>query len=135
MFLYKLVEGVAASSFGTHVANLAGVPASVVSRAAIVSADFARQFKARVADKRGRRAGANANEDDDVSNGSGGTAGPASSWLPIEAHADFTFLVRVARGEAALPQKRAVRREVLRCLRAAVPRYASVSASTAAVAA
>ncbi|KAJ7929330.1 muts domain V-domain-containing protein [Mycena leptocephala] len=37
VFLYKLVEGVATSSFGTHVANLAGVPLEVVERADVIS--------------------------------------------------------------------------------------------------
>ncbi|KAJ3556566.1 hypothetical protein NM688_g1958 [Phlebia brevispora] len=48
VFLYKLVEGVASSSFGTHVANLAGVPIEVVERADVVSKDFARQFKEKI---------------------------------------------------------------------------------------
>ncbi|KAI6129543.1 muts domain V-domain-containing protein [Pisolithus croceorrhizus] len=48
VFLYKLVEGVASSSFGTHVASLAGVPSGVVSRAEVISSDFAKQFKARI---------------------------------------------------------------------------------------
>src|ERR1700691_1074012 len=51
VFLYKLVEGVASSSFGTHVANLAGVPIEVVKRAEVVSEDFARQFKEKLEGK------------------------------------------------------------------------------------
>ena len=104
VFLYKLVEGVAESSFGTHVANLAGVPEAVVKRAEVVSEDFARQFKARVEDKR-------------KTNASG------SALVPIEAQADFAFLVRLAMGQEKLPENRVVRREMLRCLRAAVPKY------------
>lgn len=45
IFLYKLIHGVAESSFGTHVANLAGVPLDVVKRADLISKDFAKQFK------------------------------------------------------------------------------------------
>jgi DNA mismatch repair protein MSH6 len=44
IFLYKLIHGVAESSFGTHVANLAGVPLEVVKRADLISKDFAKQF-------------------------------------------------------------------------------------------
>jgi len=39
--LYKLINGVASSSFGAHVAHLAGVP-HVVRRAEV---DFAKKFK------------------------------------------------------------------------------------------
>jgi len=43
--MFKLVEGVAESSFGTHVANLAGVPLPVVERADVISKTFAQQFQ------------------------------------------------------------------------------------------
>ena len=46
IFLYKLVEGSASSSFGTHVASLAGVNAKVVKRAQEVSNDFSAKFLA-----------------------------------------------------------------------------------------
>ncbi|TFY82733.1 hypothetical protein EWM64_g1284 [Hericium alpestre] len=52
IFLYKLIDGVATSSFGTHVANLAGVPIEVVDRAEIISKDFASKFKEKVDGKR-----------------------------------------------------------------------------------
>ncbi|KAL5499193.1 MSH6 [Sanghuangporus vaninii] len=99
VFLYKLVEGVAESSFGTHVANLAGVPTEVVKRAEIISADFARQFKERIEGKR-------------------------TSSLPLVAQADFAYLYRVATGTDQLPESGTKRKEVLRCLKQAIPRYA-----------
>ena len=99
VFLYKLVEGIAESSFGTHVANLAGVPTEVVKRAEVISADFARQFKERIEGKR-------------------------TSSLPLAAQADFAYLLRVATGAGNLPEGKVKRKEVLRCLKQAVPRYA-----------
>ncbi|THH03935.1 hypothetical protein EW145_g5888 [Phellinidium pouzarii] len=77
VFLYKLVEGIASSSFGTHVANLAGVPMDVVKRAEVISGDFARQFKERIEGKR-------------------------TSTLPLVAQADFAYLLRVAAGKTGL---------------------------------
>ncbi|KAK0501656.1 muts domain V-domain-containing protein [Armillaria luteobubalina] len=56
VFLYKLIDGVATSSFGTHVANLAGVPLEVVERADLVSKKFAQQFKERLEAKQSQRA-------------------------------------------------------------------------------
>ncbi|KAH8113753.1 DNA mismatch repair protein Msh6 [Phellopilus nigrolimitatus] len=102
VFLYKLVEGVASSSFGTHVANLAGVPMDVVKRAEVISSDFARQFKERVEGKR-------------------------TSTLPLVAQADFAYLLRLATGEMRLPESRMRQREILRCLKEAVPRYVQAS--------
>ncbi|KAG8987176.1 DNA mismatch repair protein msh6, partial [Tulasnella sp. 427] len=52
VFLYKLTEGTASSSFGTHVASLAGVPQSVVSRAEVISQDFADKFQKKLEAKR-----------------------------------------------------------------------------------
>ena len=43
--MYKLVKGVVESSFGTHVANLAGIPFKVVEQVDAVSKQFAKQFK------------------------------------------------------------------------------------------
>ncbi|EJC97743.1 DNA mismatch repair protein Msh6 [Fomitiporia mediterranea MF3/22] len=103
VFLYKLVEGVAASSFGTHVANLAGVPMDVVKRAEVISTDFARQFKERIEGKR-------------------------TSVLPLTAQADFAYLYRLAGGSKGLPENKVKRMEVLRCLKGAVPRYLHASA-------
>ena len=76
MFTYKLTNGVATSSFGTHVANLAGVPLNVVNRAETVSQDFAKQFQTRVAEKRQEMV----------------------SKLPLMAQADFAYLFRLAAG-------------------------------------
>jgi hypothetical protein len=44
VFLYKLIPGAADESFGLNVAQLAGLPSSVVQRAAVI----ARQFKQRL---------------------------------------------------------------------------------------
>jgi DNA mismatch repair protein MSH6 len=74
VFLYKLVEGAAASSFGTHVASLAGVPASVVQRADGVSKDFAKKMEERHSTKR-------------------------SQILPLMSQADFALLHRLASSE------------------------------------
>jgi DNA mismatch repair protein MSH6 len=101
VFLYKLVDGIAESSFGTHVAKLAGVPADVVARAAAVSTDFARRFKEKLAgDERKRRNG--------------------SARVPLAAQSDLAYLVRVARGELALPADAVRRREVLVLMKKAV---------------
>ncbi|VDB88830.1 unnamed protein product [Peniophora sp. CBMAI 1063] len=81
-FLYKLVDGIATGSFGTHVATLAGVPEDVVDRAAVVSADFANTFRAKI---EGRRK----------------AAGPGSR-LPLVAQADFAFLHALATGRKTL---------------------------------
>ncbi|KAI5122644.1 hypothetical protein M0805_008727 [Coniferiporia weirii] len=103
VFLYKLVEGIASSSFGTHVANLAGVPMDVVKRAEVISADFARQFKERIEGKR-------------------------TSILPLVAQADFVYLMRLATGETGPLENKAKQREILKHLRGAVPRYIQTSA-------
>ena len=95
MFLYKLVQGVATGSFGTHVANLASVPMDVIKRAEIISADFAQKFKERI---EGRR----------------------STVLPVVAQADFAYLVALATGKVQQPQDQTLRREVLTGLKKAV---------------
>lgn len=77
MFLFKLIEGVATSSFGTHVANLAGVPLSVVERADTISKTFAAQFQERMKNKKNR----------DV-----------TERLPLVAQADFVYLFKLATG-------------------------------------
>ncbi|KAH9922892.1 DNA mismatch repair protein Msh6 [Amylocystis lapponica] len=84
VFLYKLVEGAASSSFGTHVANLAGVPLEVVERADIVSKDFARQFKEKIEGKKNKAAGR----------------------LPLVAQADFAYLYGLATGNLEMPGER-----------------------------
>lgn len=73
VFLYKLIPGVAESSHGTHVASMAGVPAQVVQRADQVSQEFFEAFKRKLESKR-------------------------HSKLPLVAHADFAWLLKVATG-------------------------------------
>ncbi|KAG6333930.1 hypothetical protein ID866_5162 [Astraeus odoratus] len=101
VFLYKLVEGVASSSFGTHVASLAGVPAEVVSRAELVSNDFAKQFKARMDGKKKSLA----------------------SKLPLVAQADFKYLLALANGDVSVPQGPYHQQQLLRRLKTAVRSY------------
>lgn len=101
VFLYKLVEGVASSSFGTHVASLAGVPAEVVSRAEVISEDFAKQFKERIDGKRKL----------------------LRSQLPLVAHADFQYLLSLANGDLGLPQDPYKQSQVLKRLKAAIRSY------------
>ncbi|KAI0630999.1 DNA mismatch repair protein Msh6 [Trametes polyzona] len=98
VFLYKLVEGVASSSFGTHVANLAGVPIEVVERAEVVSRDFAKHFKEKIEGKKNKAAGR----------------------LPLVAQADFAYLYKLATGVIEMPEDKVRRREVLRVLKGAV---------------
>lgn len=95
MFLYKLVEGVAQSSFGTHVANLAGVPFDVVERAEVVSKQFAKQFKERLELKQKKN---------------------ASAQIPLNIQADWVYLVKLATGEEKLGDD-AKGREVLERLK------------------
>ncbi|KAG6861406.1 hypothetical protein C0995_000535 [Termitomyces sp. Mi166 len=102
VFLFKLIEGAATSSFGTHVANIAGVPLSVVERADVVSKNFAQQFKERMQVKQMKNSGR----------------------LPIEAQVDFTYLYKVAMGLLSLPDNPVRRKEVLFGLRKTVQRYA-----------
>ncbi|KAI0367675.1 DNA mismatch repair protein Msh6 [Pilatotrama ljubarskyi] len=98
VFLYKLVDGVAGSSFGTHVANLAGVPLEVVERAEVVSRDFAKHFKEKIEGKKNK----------------------ASGRLPLVAQADFAYLYKLATGAIGLPEDKVRRREVLKVLKGAV---------------
>ncbi|KAH6917837.1 DNA mismatch repair protein msh6 [Coprinopsis sp. MPI-PUGE-AT-0042] len=90
-FLYKLVDGAAHSSFGSHVAKLAGVPDSVVERADVVSAEFAKQFKERLQLKKKES---------------------ASSRVPLVAQADFVFLLKMATGQTHPPEDPALRKQV-----------------------
>jgi DNA mismatch repair protein MSH6 len=96
VFLYKLVEGIASSSFGTHVASLAGVPTEVVDRADSVSKDFARQFKEKIEGKK------------------------KQTRLPLVAQADFAYLYGIATGKYSLPDNKVRQKEVLRGLKQAV---------------
>ncbi|PCH35419.1 DNA mismatch repair protein Msh6 [Wolfiporia cocos MD-104 SS10] len=101
VFLYKLVEGIASSSFGTHVASLAGVPEEVVERADVISQDFAKQFREKVEGKKNKAAGR----------------------LPLVAQADFAYLYKLACGKVELPDNPVRQREVLKTLKAAVRGY------------
>ncbi len=93
----------ATSSFGTHVASLAGVPSSVVNRAEAVSKDFALQFQAKLAKKR-----------------------LASTALPLTAQADFVYLFKTAMMESSHQDTNDPKRlEILRGLRAAAMKYVS----------
>ncbi|KAK7023852.1 DNA mismatch repair protein [Favolaschia claudopus] len=102
VFLYKLVDGVATSSFGTHVANLAGVPTEVVERADQISKKFAVQFKQKLLDRR---------EQD------------ASSRLPLVAQADFAYLFALGTGKAAMPKDPVHCKDVLARLKKTVGSY------------
>jgi DNA mismatch repair protein MSH6 len=73
VFLYKLVSGAAPSSFGTHVASLAGVSPQVVQRAQTISDDFAAKFLAIQSSRMAR-------------------------VLPLVSQADFAFLRQCASG-------------------------------------
>lgn len=99
MFLYKLVGGIATSSFGTHVANLAGVPMEVVERAEVISKDFASKFKEKMEDKRRKL---------------------ASARLPIDTQADFAYLYKLASGKQASEGDAVRRREVMKGLKMAI---------------
>ena len=67
------MDGVATGSFGTHVANLAGVPLDVVTRAETISKDFAKQFREKQASKK-------------------------TVALPLATQADFAYLIKLATG-------------------------------------
>ncbi|CCO27250.1 DNA mismatch repair protein Msh6 [Rhizoctonia solani AG-1 IB] len=75
VMMYKFIEGVAPGSFGTHVANVAGVPASVVNRAEEVSRDFAEVSRKKQLEKRA-----------------------AVSRIPLDLQADFAQLAKLAGG-------------------------------------
>ncbi|KAF9051391.1 muts domain V-domain-containing protein [Panaeolus papilionaceus] len=102
VFLYKLIDGVAESSFGTHVANLAGVPIKVVERADTISQDFAKQFKEKLQIKQEQH---------------------ASAKMPLVAQADFAYLYKLTTGKLELPEDPIRRREVLGRMKAIVARY------------
>lgn len=102
VFMFKLVEGVAESSFGTHVANLAGVPLSVVERADVISKTFAQQFQEKLQTKKKH---------------------DASSRLPLIAQADFTYLFKLATGQLGLPENPVGRQEILNRLKQTVQCY------------
>ncbi|PPR06375.1 hypothetical protein CVT24_002487 [Panaeolus cyanescens] len=102
VFLYKLIDGVAESSFGTHVANLAGVPIKVVERADVISQDFAKQFKEKLQIKQEQH---------------------ASAKMPLVAQADFAYLYKLASGQIGLPEDPIRKRELFGRMKAIVSRY------------
>jgi len=78
IYLYKLIHGVAESSFATHVANLAGVPFDDVKRAGVISKDFVKQFREKLQIKH------------------------ASSKMPLVAQADFAYLFKLGIGDMTI---------------------------------
>jgi DNA mismatch repair protein MSH6 len=103
IFLYKLTDGNASSSFGTHVASLAGVPSSVVGRAEKISKDFALQFQKKMDSRR-------------------------TSSLSLTAQADFAYLCKLATGNVELDKDVARQRRVLEIIKAAAAKgYAKAS--------
>lgn len=101
VFLYKLIDGAASGSFGTHVANLAGVPIEVVERADIISRDFAKNFKDKIEGKKSK----------------------ATGRLPLTAQADFAYLYNLATGNIALHENEVRKREVLGVMKHSVQSY------------
>jgi len=110
IFSYKLVEGVATSSFGTHVASLAGVPLEVVESADVVPKDFALNFKEKVEGKKSK----------------------ASSRFPLVAQADFAYLYGLATGRYEMPENKVREREVLKAIGGAVKGHLHMDAVEAA---
>ncbi|KAF5310782.1 hypothetical protein D9619_007990 [Psilocybe cf. subviscida] len=102
VFLYKLIDGVAESSFGTHVANLAGVPLPVVERADIISKDFAMKFKEKLQIKQAKH---------------------ASAKMPLVAQADFAYLFKLGTGAVQLPEDPIRRKEILGRMKNIVRHY------------
>ncbi|KAJ6547168.1 DNA mismatch repair protein msh6 [Mycena capillaripes] len=102
VFLYKLVEGVATSSFGTHVANLAGVPLPVVERADVISKKFAQQFKEKLMDRQKH---------------------DPTGRLPLVAQADFAYLFGLGTGKIEMPTDPTRCKEVLVRLKKTVRCY------------
>lgn len=98
VFLYKLVEGAASSSFGTHVANLAGVPRNVIERAENISKDFADQFQKKMVSRR-------------------------TSTLPLSVQADVAFLIKLASGALVLGDDKTKQKEVLRIVKKAASHF------------
>jgi len=96
------VDGVAESSFGTHVANLAGVPIEVVQRADNISKDFAEKFKEKLQIKQEQH---------------------ASAKMPLVAQADFAYLYKLGTGEVELPEDPVRKMEVLVRLKSIVRCY------------
>ncbi|CAE6470269.1 unnamed protein product [Rhizoctonia solani] len=96
VMMYKFIEGVAPGSFGTHVANVAGVPESVVNRAEEISRDFAEVSRKKQLEKRA-----------------------AVSRIPLDLQADFAQLAKLA-GGMKLTDDPVQQLESLRILRGSV---------------
>lgn len=75
VFTYRLVDGVAESSYGTQVAHLAGVPAKICDRASDISKEFADATKQCQAQR-------------------------TTSTLPMASLSDFAYLFRLGSGKA-----------------------------------
>lgn len=95
VFLYKLIDGVAAKSYGPHVASMAGLPEAVVKRAMDVSAEFEAKSRAREQAMR------------------------ANETLPLTLQADAAFLVALAQrldltdsGAGSVPDKAQLARTI-----------------------
>jgi len=97
VFLYKLIDGVAKGSFGTHVASIAGVPKEVVDRATVISTDFAAKFKQKI-------------------------EGKVRSALPLPVQADFAYLAKLVQG-MSLPDDKFRQHEVLNTIRQTAARF------------
>lgn len=102
VFLYKLINGAAESSFGTHVANLAGVPLPVVERADVISKDFALKFKEKLQIKQAQH---------------------ASARMPLVAQADFAYLFKLGSGELTLPDDPIRRKELIGRMKNIIQQY------------
>ncbi|KJA23091.1 hypothetical protein HYPSUDRAFT_40213 [Hypholoma sublateritium FD-334 SS-4] len=102
VFLYKLINGAAESSFGTHVANLAGVPLPVVERADVISKDFALKFKEKLQIKQAQH---------------------ASARMPLVAQADFAYLFKLGSGELTLPDDPIRRKELIGRMKNIIRQY------------
>lgn len=77
------------------------MPSEVVSRAEVISEDFAKQFKARIDGKKKQLA----------------------SRLPLVAQADFRYLLALVNGDSKLPDDPYKKRVLLRVLKNSVRSY------------
>ena len=79
------------------------MPPEVVSRAEVISEDFAKQFKDRIDGKKKQ----------------------LGSKLPLVAQADFKYLLGIAHGDSKLPDDPYKKRELLKMLKKCVKAYLS----------
>ncbi|KAH8829749.1 muts domain V-domain-containing protein [Flagelloscypha sp. PMI_526] len=99
VFLFKLIDGAATSSFGTYVGKVAGVPDEVVARAEVVSKSFAKQFKEKQLARR---------------------QNDSAARVPVHAQADFAYLFKLGTEAMKLPDDQIRRKEVLKRLKTAM---------------